>query len=173
MATPTFSQLQGSPGSALAVLVSGTNPDGTTYELPVAIGTLAPANILDGFQSVTATTGATTLITVPAGRAWSGTISINVGVTVTAASTVTGNMQCVVSVSGAGAIPTAGSYFQCNAVAGANAATGLTGSEAADSLGPIPFTVVAPAGNAVLVQSTVTLAGTTGVSNVSVIGALQ
>lgn len=155
--------------SALATLASGQNPDGTGFSLPTT-QPATPTNVLDGFQAVTATTGATTLVTVPLGRTWVGTVSMNAGVTVAAASATAGNAQAILSLSGAGSTPAAGNYFQVNAVAGANAATGLVGSDGNDSLSS-PFTVVAGANN-VLIQSTITITGTSGFINISVIGEL-
>jgi hypothetical protein len=157
--------------SCLAAIASGSNPDGTPGPAGNPFAGLEASNILDGFQSVTATTAATTILTVPIGGIWVGTITIQCGVTVTGAVTTTGNAQCILSVSGAGATPAAGNYFQCNALAGANVVAGVTGTQG-DVYLSSPFTIAA-GGVAALLQSTVSITGaTTGVSNVSAIGTL-
>lgn len=132
---------------------------------------VAAANVLDGFQAVTGTTGATTLITVPAGRTWQGVIGANVTAQVVAAGTVVGQATCVFSTAGAGVTPPAGNLLQVEAFAAAGAAGGTTGSSASSSLA-VPCTIVAPIGNAVQLQTTVTTSAAGGHSNAFAIGAL-
>ena len=132
----------------------------------------AAANILDGFQAFTATAAATTIITVPAGRTWVGTVSVSVDCRVDAAATVAGQATGVVSLSGAGSTPPAGNLFQVACRAGAGAAGGTTGSSG-ENWGATPLTVVAPVGNAVLVQFTPTITGNAGDAAVSAIGVLE
>lgn len=147
------------------------NGDGTAT-LNVASGATSAANVLDGFQSFTATTAATTLITVPAGRTWVGTVGVACAASIAAASATAGQARAVVTVAGAGATPAAGTLFAVEARAGANAATGTVGSNghAAQSA---PLTVIAPAGNAVTVQVATTQAGTYTVVDAFAAGALQ
>lgn len=132
---------------------------------------LNPVNILDGFQTFAATTAATTVITVPAGRTWSGVVSVNCACQNAGANAVTAQATGVVSVAGAGATPAAGNYMRVTALAGANVAAGTVGDSGANSQS-IPLVVVAPGGNAVTVQCAATVAGSSGEVNVSAVGAL-
>ena len=144
-------------------------PDGAVRTAPQRPAT---TDILVGYQTFTSTTGATTLITVPAGRTWVGTLSANCACQEVAAGTAAAQARCVFSTSGATVTPAAGSYFAVEAKAGANAASGLVGTQAAN-FGSTPFTVTAPVGNTALIQVTVTIAGTAGVVDASAIGNLQ
>lgn len=119
------------------------------------------AAVLTGYQTFAATAGATTVVTVPAGDTWVGTVSLSCACVEAAAGAVQASALGVVSVAGAGATPPAGNLFAVQAVAGANAATGLTGTSDS-TFGSIPLVVVAPAANAVTVQVTVTITGTSG-----------
>lgn len=145
----------------LAILASATNPDGTVYTLPVSSGAPGAADILVGHQAFTAS-GGTTVITVPAGRTWVGQITIACDVGIAAASAVAGQALGLVSTVGAGATPAAGNHLSCEARAGANGATGTVGSSGAATVVVPDFYVVAPAGNAVTVDMTATIAGTNG-----------
>lgn len=127
--------------------------------VPTVEGAPAAADILAGHQSFTATTAATTLITIPAGRTWAGTIGASVDCAVAAASATAGQAAATFTTAGVGVTPAAGTYFVVEARAGANAATGTGGSQAAN-FGSTPFTVVAPAGNSVTIQVASTNAGT-------------
>ena len=171
MATPTFSQLQSSPGNSLAIMVSGQNPDGTTYEQPVVIGSPSPGNITDGFLTFAATTGATTLVTAPAGRTWSGTIVMSCACSNAGANAVAAQATAVLSVVGAGSTPLNGNYVRCDAQAGANVAAGTVGDSGNATL-VFPFVFVAPAANTVSLQVTTTQAGSNSQISVSAIGAL-
>lgn len=134
----------------------------STSPLPVTSGAPAAANILNGFLSFAATTGATTLITIPAGRTWKGEIGVSCAAAVAAASTVAGQARGVVAVAGTNVVPAAGTIMAVEAKAGANAATGTVGAQAANE-GSMKAVVVAPAGNAVTVTVATTQAGTSSV----------
>ena len=145
--------------------ISGTNP------LPTTAGAPTAANVLVGFQSFAATTAATTLLTVPAGRTWVGTIAATCSVGVAAASSTAGQARAVFATAGTGVTPAAGTVAACEAKAGANAAAGLTGtSDTAQMV--LPLTVVAPAGNSVTVTVATTQAGTSSVVDTSASGEL-
>jgi len=136
--------------------VSVTNPVPTTTSAPVA------ADIVNGFQTFAATTGATTLLTVAAGRTWVGSIGAACAVGIAAASTTAGQARAVFATAGTGVTPAAGTVLAIEAKAGANAATGVTGSQGS-SAGSTPLTVIAPSGNAVTVTVATTQAGTASV----------
>jgi hypothetical protein len=138
---------------ASAVSVSGSGAFSTQQAPPAA------AAILAGRQTFTATTGATTLITVPAGKTWVGTIGASVDCAVAAASSTAGQATATFTTAGTNVTPAAGTYFVVEARAGANAATGAVGSSEAN-FGSVPFYVVAPAGNSVTIQVASTNAGT-------------
>ena len=154
-----------SDGAGTASRVSTANPVPTQPGAPVA------ANILVGFQTFAATTGATTVITIPAGRTWQGTIAISCTCQTVAATATAGQARAVISVAGTGVTPAAGNVAACEAKNGANAATGTVGTQAANSV-TFPLVVIAPGGNSVTVQVTTTIAGTAGVVDVSATGAL-
>lgn len=145
----------------------------TSYAPPVPTIDINPANILAGFQTFGASGGPTTIITVPAGRTWVGTISASASTDEVAAGAIAGQALMVVTTAGAGVVPAAGTILACQALAGANAATGLSGTQGANTTGPIPFTIVAPAGNAVTVQATFTGTGTVSRGDVTCAGYLQ
>lgn len=156
----------------LAVLASAMNPDGTSYSLPNEAGVPAAADIVAGHQAFTATTAATTVITVPAGGTWRGSISLSCDASRVAAATTAAQALGEVTIAGAGSTPAAGTYVSCEARAGANAATGTTGTQAANTVTVPEFVVVAPAGNAVTVQATATIDATNGRVSCSAIGRL-
>lgn len=135
------------------------------------ISPAAVANILDAFANITATQAATTILTVPQGRTWKGVITISCTVTVAAASTTQSQAQGLISTAGAGVTPAAGTYFGIDCVAGAQTASGTIGEGAANT-GFTPFTVTAPAGNAVQIQLATTNVGTYSRVLVSAIGEL-
>lgn len=130
------------------------------------------ADILDGMLTFSATTGNTGLITVPAGRTWSGVITIQCAATVTAAGTVAGQATGVVLTAGVGAIPAAGNWIRCDALAGANAAGGTVGADASATV-TTPFTAQAPVGNSINISANTTIAGGPGQVNYTAVGALQ
>ena len=131
----------------------------------------ASADVLDAFLLSTASAGATAVLAVPAGRTWQGTVAISVTVANAAASTVAGSAVAVVSTAGAGVVPAAGNYLRCAAYAGQDTAASVTGTQGSNALSA-PFTIVAPAGNAVQAQVLVTVAGSAGEVAVAFIGAL-
>ena len=139
--------------------------------LSVVTGAPAAANVLTGFQTFTATALATTIITVPAGRTWLGMLSAQSAVSVAAATAVAGSARAVISVAGAGSTPAAGALMAIEAMAAANAAGGTTGTQGSRNASN-NFTIVAPAGNAVLVQVVPTISGTAGRVDAWAAGAL-
>jgi len=136
--------------------VSVTNPVPTTTSAPVA------ADIVNGFQTFAATTGATTLLTVAAGRTWVGSIGAACAVGIAAASTTAGQARAVFATAGTGVTPAAGTVLAIEAKAGANAATGTVGSNDSRTA-TMPLTVIAPGGNSVTVTVATTQAGTASV----------
>lgn len=130
------------------------------------------ADILDGYQTFTSTTSATTLITVTAGRTWVGTIGLNVTCQEVAAGTAACQARGVITTSGTNVTPAAGTYLACEAKNGANAASGLVGDGTANWCS-IPFTIVAPVGNTVLIQVASTNVGTASVVDASAVGVMQ
>lgn len=140
-------------------------------DLETSAGGPAAADVLDGFQTFAATGGPTTVITVPQGRTWSGTVTISCATQNAGANAVTGQATGVVSTAGAGVTPVAGNYLRCDALAGANVAAGTVG-DSGDNFLSSPFVVVAPVANAVTVQATATIAGSGGQVSVSAIGNL-
>jgi hypothetical protein len=139
--------------------------------LPVAAGSATAANVLNGFGSFTATTAATTVITVPANRTWVGTVGVSCTTAIAAASATAGQARAVITVAGVGVTPAAGTILAAEARAGANATTGTVGTQGHRSI-TAPLTVIAPVGNAVTVQVTSTIAGTYGVVDAWASGAL-
>ena len=134
---------KGTPGSPFSVT---TNPFAPTA-----------ANVLDGRQTFTTTTAATTLVTVPQGRTWVGKVGASCSVAVTAAAATAGQSNAVFSIAGAGATPS-GNIFGVDAKAGTNGATGTVGSQGSN-FGATDLVVVAPAGNSVTIQVTTTMSG--------------
>lgn len=114
-------------GNAQAILTDTTGAVATYSSAPAA------ASILAGSQSYTATQAATTIITIPAGNVWVGQVSISASVGIAAASTTAGQALGVVTTTGAGTTPAAGQVMDCEARAGANAATGTVGSSGSNS----------------------------------------
>jgi len=144
--------------SLLAVLVSATNPDDTPYTLPVISAAPVAADILNGYLNFSSTTGATTLITVPAGRTWVGHIGASVACRLTAASTANGRATATFTTAGTGVTPAAGTVLVIDSMAGTNAATGTVGSQGGN-FGRVPFTVIAPGGNSVTIAVAATATG--------------
>jgi hypothetical protein len=122
-------------------------------------GTTTAANILNGFQSFTSTTGATTLITVPAGREWAGEVGASCTAAEVGAGTAAAQARAVFAVAGTGVTPAAGTVFAVEARAGANVATGTVGSQAANA-NRMKLRVIAPVGNSVTITVASTNAGT-------------
>lgn len=116
-------------------------------------------SVLCGTVAQTSTTSATTIVTVAAGKTWVGTISASVDVGEAAAGTAAGQSLVTITTAGTNVTPAAGTYLDCEARAGANAATGTVGSQGANFC-TLPFTVIAPAGNTVTIQGASIQAGT-------------
>jgi len=136
--------------------VSVTNPVPTAPSAPVA------AEIVTGYQTFTATTGATTLLTVAAGETWVGEIGAACAVGIAAASATAGQARAVFATAGTGVTPAAGTVFAVEAKAGANSATGTVGSSGSRTAS-MPLTVIAPVGNSVTVTVATTQAGTASI----------
>lgn len=132
----------------------------------------APADIIVGFLSHTASAGPSTLLTVPAGRTWIGTLAVAVAVDNAGANAVEGRARAVIATAGTGVVPAAGTIFACEAKAGANVLGGTVGSQGNNKL-EVRAVVQAPAGNAVTLTLTSTIAGTAGVVDASAIGENQ
>jgi len=92
----------------IATLATATNPDTTPFSLPVETAAPLAADVLAGRQVFTATTAATTIATVPAGRTWQGSIGASVSCAVTAGVATAGQASALLSVAGANATPPPG-----------------------------------------------------------------
>ena len=103
------------------------------------------ADILSGQVTHTATTAAATVITIPAGRTWIGQIIVSCAVSNAAALATAGEARGTVSTAGTGVFPAAGTLFEVECLAGANAVAGLTGTQAANSGSAATVIVAAPA----------------------------
>lgn len=132
----------------------------------------AAADVVAGFQTFAASGGPTTVITVPQGRTWVGTVTVQAASAEAAAGTVGATATGTVTTAGVGVTPAAGTYLRADAIAGANAAGGTTGSDAS-GFASLPMTVVAPGANNVTIQATAAITGTQGQVSVSAAGALQ
>lgn len=145
-------------------------PDGavrTAPQRPTA------TDILVGYATVTATTASTTLITVSAGRTWVGTLCASVDGNKAAAATGNGLVNATFLTTGTNVVPAAGTYFGVSSSIGANAATGVTGTQGSNQ-GCTPFTTVAPAGNSTTINYATTCTNTTACAvHVSAIGVMQ
>ncbi len=131
------------------------------------------ADILDGRAAVTATTGTTTLITVSAGRTWVGTLCASIDGNKAAAATGNGLVDAAFLTTGTNVTPAAGTWFDVTGSIGANAATGVVGTQIANS-NCTPFTTVAPAGNTTTINYVTTCTNTTACAvKVSAIGTMQ
>lgn len=144
--------------------------DNVPYVRLIAGSAAADVNV--GFLSHTSTTGATTLLTVPAGRTWVGIVAIAVAVAKDAAAATTGQVRAVIATAGTGVIPAAATILACEAKAGANVVAGLSGTQGSNSIAARVM-VQAPAGNSVTLTLVSTVAGTAGVVDVSAIGENQ
>lgn len=101
-----------------------------------------PADILAGL----ATSNSGTIITIPAGRTWSGTVTLSASVLVTTAGAAV-NASARVSTAGTGVVPTAGDYVRLD-IAAPISATALNGTSGVGSVSA-PLLVSAPVGNSV------------------------
>lgn len=119
---------------------------------------IGAAGVLGNGVTVVAA-GSTTIITVPAGRTWVGTI----GVSTTAQNppvTATGSVSCRISTVGAGVTPPSSVPYVAADVELAATITGSLLGEQANGTAVTPnFIVVAPAGNSVTLSLDVATAG--------------
>lgn len=135
------------------------------------LGKPPAADVNAGHLSHTITTAATTLLTVPAGKTWIGEVVISAALSKAAAAAGDGSARGVIATAGTGVVPTAGTQLAIEAKAGANVATGTSGTSGNNSV-RVKMTVVAPAGNAVTLTLASTVANATeGRVDASAIGA--
>lgn len=104
------------------------------------------ADILAGSATVTATTGTTALVTVAAGRTVIGDLCISVAGSKAAANTGNGEVLGTALTVGTNVTPAAGTYFEVDTAIGANAATGVVGTNGSNSQ-CTKWTQASPAGN--------------------------
>lgn len=131
---------------------------GTTPTTPVSPVSVAAANVLCGSGAATNSVAAQTLITVPAGRTWYGTVSASIGATAGTA-LVSANIN------------TAGTNVTPAAAVNILTVTSDPVTAAGDTVNQNtsgPFYVIAPAGNTV----TLTLTNTSATTNASTASAL-
>jgi hypothetical protein len=131
----------------------------------------AAADILDGIQQLNASGGPITLITIPAGRTWVGTIAIQVTCENDAAVATLGSVGASIATAGAGVTPAATNLLTVTAYAGKNAAGGTVGTSGS-AQGSIEVTVIAPAGNSVTLTVLAAVAASNAIANFSAVGAL-
>lgn len=131
------------------------------------------SDILSGYLQHTSTTSAATVITVPAGRTFVGTVAVSVAASKAAAATGNGLVSALIATAGPNVTPAAGTIFAVSTRIGANAAAGTAGTNGSN-FGEMPITVVAPAGNTVTVTLASTLTSITeGAVDCSIFGVLQ
>lgn len=118
-------------------------------------------DIAVGFLVETATTGATTLLTVPQGRTWIGTVSVMCAVNNAAANTAAGVASAVIATAGTGVTPAAATVAECVALAGANLAGGTVG-DSGSSYMSVPLVVRAPTTNVVTLTLATFVSGSGG-----------
>lgn len=157
--------------SSLTDLISTLLNLGGGNAIPVSNAVPVAANILNGTLDLTASGGPTTILTVPAGRTWKGTVYVSCSISVAGGSATNGSAAGFLSTSGAGAVPS-GTFAGISCKAGANVATGTAGSEGGN-FGAFDCVIVAPPGNSVSLQGSATVVGTQGEVYFSAIGALQ
>lgn len=130
------------------------------YSPVITFPGLTPStDVLCGFIEVTATTSTQTVISIPANRTWSGTLTITTNCAETAAGAGTAQAQGTVTFSNTIA-PSTSMQINCRSLAAQNAAGGLTGTQGNNSI-TVPVVVVAGATGAI-VQSSATVSGSFG-----------
>lgn len=154
-----------SAGSTPVVIASDQSALRTDAAIPVS------TDIVSGRLALAATTAATTLVTIPAGRTWQGTIGASVSVNNAAATTTAGQASAKFSVAGTGVKPAAGIYFAVDTQVGAALATSVLG-EQSSNFGSAQMFVTAPAGNSVTIQVASTNSGTSALVDAFAIGIL-
>jgi hypothetical protein len=164
------STTSGQKGGLVQGAVTTSAPTYTTAQTsPLSINTFGAqrvdaascppaADILCGRAIFAVTTAATTLITIPAGRTWYGTIGASCSCSVAPTNTGAGNAKVVFQTAGTNVTPAAGIYFGVEAKCSQNSATGISGTQG-DNFGSTHFVVVAPAGNSVTLDVVTTQAG--------------
>lgn len=141
----------------LVIDASGRITANTLSAAPVA------ADVVVGHLAHTATTAAAAFLTVAAGETWRGTVAITCDVAnIAGTGTTAGQALGVVAAAGTGVTPAAGTVLSCEARCGANAATGTSGTQGANSIAVQDFVVIAPVGNSVTLTGDTTIAGTNG-----------
>lgn len=131
------------------------------------------ADITVGYLQHTSTTAAATLLTIAAGRTWVGRVTVSVAASKAAAATGNGLISAVIATAGTNVTPAAATVFAVSARIGANAASGLSGTQG-NNWGSMPMTVVAPTGNSVTLTLASTLTNTTeGAVDAAAYGILQ
>ena len=126
-----------------SITVTGT---GALVTAPGAPAASLAADILVG----RATADAATIITIPAGRTWQGSITLSGGLS-SAAAAAAASATPTVSVAGTGVVPAAGILVGLSLRTGGGVATGTVGTNSQGVVCVPAVTVVAPAGNAVTV----------------------
>lgn len=137
----------------------------------VTLGAPAIGNILVGRQTFTSTTGATTLITITAGKTWIGTINASVDCNSAAALATACKANATFTTVGANTTPAAGTYFVCQTTSGANAATGTVG-DGNSNFCSTPFIASCASGSCTIAVAS-TNAGTASLVEASAIGVMQ
>lgn len=123
--------------------------------VPVPFATAA-ANILVG----SATADAATIITIPAGRAWKGTVVLSAALG-TAPAVAGATADPTVSTAGTNVVPAAGVVLRTALRTGGGSAAATVGTNS-QGTASIPLTVIAPPGNAATL--TLQLGGATAAS---------
>lgn len=126
-----------------------------------SIGAAPPvaANVLSNGVTVAAA-GSTTLLTIPAGRTWVGSVEAAIAAQ-NPPVTATGTAGARISTTGAGVTPAAGvPYVAADVILAATVAGALSGVNANESADTPNLVVVAPGGNAVTLSLDVSTAGT-------------
>jgi hypothetical protein len=139
--------------------------------LDTVAGVPQAANILAGRQTFTSTTGATTIITIPAGRTWIGHVGASVSAAEVAAGTAQPQATATFTTVGTGVTPTAGTYLVIDARSGANAATGVVG-DGITNFGDTVWIVAAPLANTVTIAVASTNVGTSALVDAYAFGML-
>jgi hypothetical protein len=122
----------------------------------------AAANVLDGWLNA-----AGTLLTIPAGRTWIGTISI-AATLVNAAGGAAAGARPTISTAGAGVVPAAGAVLGCDLSVAVSAAA-ANGNQDSNFVSQ-RLVVVAPGGNAVTLAAA---ASTSTTASFAATGELQ
>lgn len=153
---PTVSVYATASQTAFLVTSGGTTPSS-----PVSPVSVAAANVLCGSGAATNTVAAQTLITVPAGRTWYGTVSASIGATAG-----TALVSANINTAGTGVTPAAA----VNLLTVTSDPVTAAGDTVNQNLSG-PFYVIAPVGNSVSLTLTNSSA-TTNASTATALGIL-